>query len=185
MFSSNFPSNLGAADIWPTYEKKDKSDIEKHRLISILPTLFKIYEKYMYDQMYKHFDQICSKCQCDFGQTKNKQHCLLVMVEKWKEVLYYGSWGDALRKDLSNVFDCIKHDPLITKLCMYGFDCHPLSFIFSYHFFTIYWKKTKNKNTQFMLPLRWYSMWSSISELHMLYQRRGIRKYIFLLFVFF
>ena len=44
LFSSNFPSNLKAADILPTHRKKDKSDIEKYRPISIDPTLSKIYD---------------------------------------------------------------------------------------------------------------------------------------------
>ena len=43
LFSSNFPSNLKAADILPTHKKKDKSDIENYRPISILPTLSKMY----------------------------------------------------------------------------------------------------------------------------------------------
>ena len=64
LFSSNFPSNLKAAGILPTHRKKDKSDIENYHLISILPRLSKIYERCMYDQMYKYFDQILSKYQC-------------------------------------------------------------------------------------------------------------------------
>ena len=43
LFSSNFLSNLKAADIMPTDQKKDKS-----RPISIFPTLSKIYERCMY-----------------------------------------------------------------------------------------------------------------------------------------
>ena len=53
LFSSNFPLNLKAADILPTHKKKGKSDIENYRPISILPTLSKIYERCMYDQMCK------------------------------------------------------------------------------------------------------------------------------------
>ena len=71
LFSSNFPSNLKAADILPTHKKKDKSDIENYRPVSILPTLPKIYERCMYDQMYKYFDQILSKYQCGFRQGYN------------------------------------------------------------------------------------------------------------------
>ena len=149
MFSSNFPSNLEAADIWPTYEKRDKSDIEKR-----------------------------------FWPTYNKQHFLLVMVEKWKEVLHYGSLEDALRKDLSNVFDYIKHDLLITKLCMYGFDCHSLSFIFSYHFFTIYWMKTKNKIHNSCCPYADIACGVPFQN-STYYISVGVLGNIFLLFVFF
>ena len=132
MFSSNFPSNLKAADILPTHKKKYKSDIENYPPISILPTLSKIYERCMYDQMYKYFDQILSKYQCGFRQGSNTQHFLLVMIEKWKEVLDKGGLGGALLTDLSKAFDCIKHDILIAKLVACGFDSHSLSFVFSY-----------------------------------------------------
>ena len=77
-----FPQNLKTADVLPTHKKKHKSDIENYRTISILPTLSKIYERCMYDQMYKNFDQILSKYECGFRRGYNTQHCLLVMVEK-------------------------------------------------------------------------------------------------------
>ena len=49
----------------------------------------------MYDQMYKYFDQIVSKYQCSFRQGYNIQHCLLMMVEKWKVALDKGRLGGA------------------------------------------------------------------------------------------
>ena len=52
-------------------------------------------------------NQILSKYQR--GQGYNTQHCLLVMVEKWKEVLDKGGLGGALLTDLSKAVDCIKH----------------------------------------------------------------------------
>ena len=87
LFSSNFPSSLKVADILSTHKMKEKSDIENYRPIIILPTLSKIYERCMHDQIYKYFDQIFSKYQCGFRQGYNTQHRLLVMIEKWKEVL--------------------------------------------------------------------------------------------------
>ena len=45
LFSSNFSSNFKAADILPLDKKNDKSNIEKYRPISIVPTLSKIYER--------------------------------------------------------------------------------------------------------------------------------------------
>ena len=85
----------------------------------------------MYDQMYKYFDQIVSKYQWNFHQFCNTQHCLLMMVEKWKEALDKGSLGGALLTHLSKAFNCIKHYLLITKLAAYGFDSHSLRFVFS------------------------------------------------------
>ena len=55
-----------------------------------------------------------------------------MMVEKCKEALDKGDLGGALLTDLSQAFDCIKHDLLIVKLSAYGFDSHSLSFVLSY-----------------------------------------------------
>ena len=148
MFSSNFPSNLKAVDILPTHKKKDKSDIESYRPISILPTPSKIYERYMYYQMYKYSDQVLSKYQCDFRQGYNTQHCLPVMIEKWKEVLDNDGLSGALLTDLSKDFGCIKHDLLIAKLAAYGFDSHSLSFVFSY----LNERKQRTKTNNFYSP---------------------------------
>ena len=132
LLSSNFPSSLKAADILSTHRKKNKSDNENYRPISILPTLSKIYERCMYDQTYKYFDQILSKYQCGFRKGYNTQHCLMMMVEKLKEALDKGGLGGALLTDLPKAFDCMKHDLFITKLAGHGFDSHSLSFLFSY-----------------------------------------------------
>ena len=132
LFSSNFPSNLKAADILPTHKKKDKSDIENYRPISILPTLSKISERCMHDQMYKYFDQILSKYPCSFRQGYNNEHFLLMMVVTWKEALDKGGLGGELLTDLSKAINCIKHHLLIAKLAAYGLDSHSLIFVFSY-----------------------------------------------------
>ena len=53
--SSTFPTTLKYADVKPVFKKIDKTDNESHRPISILPTLSKVYERLIYNQMYPHF----------------------------------------------------------------------------------------------------------------------------------
>ena len=100
--------------------------------MSILPVMSKIYERLMYDQMYKYFDQIFSKFQCGFRKGFSTQNCLLYMIENWKESLDQGGHYGALLTDLSKAFDCIMHDLLIAKLQAYGFDNDSLNFICNY-----------------------------------------------------
>ena len=64
LFSSIFPSELKRADIIPIHQKKSKFYTENFCPVSILPVLFKIYERCMFDQMYSYFNQILSKLQC-------------------------------------------------------------------------------------------------------------------------
>ena len=85
----------------------------------------------MYDHMYKYFDQILCKYQRGFRKGYT-QHCLLMIVDKWKKTLDRDGLGGALLIDISKAFDCIKHDLLIAKLAAYRFDSHSLSLVFSY-----------------------------------------------------
>ena len=53
--------------------------------------------------MYEYFDQIRSKSQCGFHRGCNTKHCLLVMIEKWKEVLDKGGLRGALQATALNM----------------------------------------------------------------------------------
>ena len=66
IFDPTFPSELKNADVIPFFKKKDRNNIEYYRPVSILSNLSKIYERCLYDQMYKYFNHILSKWQCGF-----------------------------------------------------------------------------------------------------------------------
>ena len=110
----------------PIFKKKDRNNVENYRPVSILPNFLKIYERCLYDQMYKYFNHKLSKWQCGFRKGFSTQHCLLVMTEKWRKFLDNGGISEAILTDLSKAFDCILHDLLIAKLAVYGFDYQSL-----------------------------------------------------------
>ena len=70
----------------PVHKKEIKSDKVNYRPVSILPNLSKIYEKLVYQQLYEHFNSILSPKQCGFRKGYSGQHCLMVMLEKFKEL---------------------------------------------------------------------------------------------------
>ena len=55
---------------------------KNYRPVSILPSLSKIFERCMYDQLKDYFDKLLSKYQCGFRKGFSTQHSLLVMREK-------------------------------------------------------------------------------------------------------
>ena len=132
LVNGEFPHCLKQAEVIPVFKKEEKLDKSNYRPVSILPVISKIYERLMYDQMYKYFDQIFSKFQCGFRKGFSTQNCLLYMIENWKESLDQGGHYGALLTDLSKAFDCIMHDLLIAKLQAYGFDNDSLNFICNY-----------------------------------------------------
>ena len=60
------------------------------------------------------------------------QHCLMVMLDKFKESRDKGEEFGAFFTDLSKAFDCIDHNLLITKLSWYGVTPISLKLFFSY-----------------------------------------------------
>ena len=80
----------------------------------------------MYNQLYEYFDNILFPSQCGFWKGYSVQHCLLVMIEKFKEAIARGNEFGALLTDLSKAFDCINHPLFIARL--YNSGVPPLSF---------------------------------------------------------
>ena len=132
IYSGVYPSNQKNADVSPVFKKGDRLQISNYRPVSILPALSKIFERLLYYQINDYMDSKLSTQQCGFRKNMSAQHCLLVMLEKWKNSLdNKGSCG-VLLTDLSKAFDCLIHDLLIAKLNAYGFDYISLKLIHSY-----------------------------------------------------
>ena len=59
----------------------------------------------------------------------NAQHCLVSIIEKWKESVDNGGAFRALMIDLSKAFDYLHHGLLIAKLDAYDFDIKSVKLI--------------------------------------------------------
>ena len=97
-----------------------------------MPTILKIYEQCLYDQINKYFQLLFSKLQCGFCKGHSAQYWLLVLTEKCRKVLNKRGFAGLLLTDLSKAFDCIDRELLIAKLHAYGFDIKSLELFHSY-----------------------------------------------------
>ena len=132
IYNGIFPNYLKHADITPTFKKNERLHKINYRPISILPTLSKVYEKHLYNQIYNYFNGIFSKYLCGFRKDHSTQHCLLFVLESLKYALDKGLCTGILLTDLSKAFDCVSHDLLIAKLHAYGFSKISLNLISNY-----------------------------------------------------
>ena len=85
-----------------------------------MPNLIKIYKRLLYDQIYAYFAHFFfkhhkNKSNFCFCKGYDAQHCLLVVIEKMKEI-----------------FDCFKHDILIKALHAFGFHYKSVRIMYAY-----------------------------------------------------
>ena len=128
----NFPKAIKMADITPAHKKEETTNKGNYRPVSILPSISKIFEGNMYEDIYMYMNKYLLPYLCGFRRGYSVQHCLTIMLEQWKKSLDTKQYAGALLTDLSKAFDCINHELLIAKLEAYGFDNDSLKFINSY-----------------------------------------------------
>ena len=102
------------------------------RPVITLPNLSKISEKLMYFQLHEHFNSILSPKQYGFQKGCRARHCLMVILEKFKESTDKGEEFGAFFTDLSKAFEYIDNYLLTTKLSWYGVTPKSLKLSFSY-----------------------------------------------------
>ena len=126
---STLQSILKNANITPVFKKGYRRSKENYRPVNILPVISKIFEKLLYKQITTFIEPLLSKYQCGFRKGFSAQHCLLAMLEKWKNAVDKGKVFGALLTDISKAFDCSPHELIIAKLNAYGFKLPALKLI--------------------------------------------------------
>ena len=127
-----FPKELKAGDISSLFKKDDTFLKKNYRPITVLPSVSKIYERMMQDQMLPFVKSFLSPLLCGFREGYGTQHALLHLVKTCKKSMDSGGVAGAVLTDLSKAFDYLNHELLIAKLNAYGFSRSALLFIHSY-----------------------------------------------------
>ena len=109
-----FPDDLKAAEVSPIFKKNDDLKKENYRPVSV-------FERIMFTQIKSFMEDKLSKSLTGFRKSHSTQHCLINMLEKWKNTLDKGGFVCAMFMDWSKAFDKMNHDLLIAKLEAYGF----------------------------------------------------------------
>ena len=105
-----FPESLKLAQVTPIYKKEDPFIEKNYRPVSILPTLSKLYERVISDQLTSYFENIFNPFLAAFRPTFGCQTTLLRLVEDWKKALDDNLYVGAILMDLSKAFNCLPHD---------------------------------------------------------------------------
>ena len=122
------------ARVSPLYKSGAKNDPSNYRPISVIPTVSKIYEKIIYDQLYDYLNtyNLLTHCQSGFRSFHSTLTALLEATNDWSVNIDNGMLNGVVFIDLKKAFDTIDHEILLLKLSNYGVDSTCLKLFESY-----------------------------------------------------
>ena len=106
---SKLPSSLKVANVKVVFKKEIKNLKKSYKPTNTLPLVSTIFERIVCKQLINFFDNILSKYQCGFRKGHGTEHCLLLMLEKWRKAVDNEEAFVSFSTDLSKAFDCLNH----------------------------------------------------------------------------
>ena len=115
------------------FKKEDPLDKTNHRSISILPTVSKIFQRLLFNQVQRFSNKFLSPLPCGYRKGYSTQYTLTNLLRKWERCLdaSYGIVATLLMY-LSKAYDCVNHDLIIAKLEPYRVGENSLRLIQNY-----------------------------------------------------
>jgi len=144
-----FPQHLKLAKVTPIFKSGSKAEFSNYRPISVLPSVSKVFEKTISNQLSQYFEQnkLLPTNQYAYRDLHCSEHATLEFVDKLIEMLDNDKTPLAIFIDLSKAFDTIDHTILIKKLEYYGLEPDAIRLI--QHYLTdrqqyVYWNNNSS-----------------------------------------
>lgn len=132
--SGTFPSLWKQGKVTALFKSGDRLDCNNYRPITVLPTLSKILERAIHQQVYGYLEEhnILTSKQFGFRPRLSTTTALTHLSDTILQNLDKGKMTGAVFLDLSKAFDTVDHSLLMDKLKSIGMDTQALSWFKSY-----------------------------------------------------
>jgi len=100
--------------------------------VSILPSLSKVLEKIIYQQILPFLENIPDPRMAAYRQKYSCQHVLLRIVDDCKQALEENKHVAVMLMDLSKAFDCLPHQIIIANQMAYCMSVKESALVWSY-----------------------------------------------------
>ena len=129
-----FPDAFKVSKVTPIFKKGDCSLMSNYRPISLLPTISKIFERVIHDQMYEYFNEfnLLAEQQYGFRKKHSTEYAAIKLIDHVSKQMENGKTPGNLYIDLSKAFDTLAFDILLFKLKYYGVTDTALDLMSSY-----------------------------------------------------
>ena len=116
-----FPDSFKISKITPLFKKGDVSMLSNYRPISLLPTISKIFERILYNQLYDYFisNNLLAEEQYGFRTNHSTEYAAVKLVDNVNKEMELGKTPTALYSDLSKAFDTLSFNILLYNLNYY------------------------------------------------------------------
>lgn len=116
------------------FKKDDKEQLENYRPIALVPVFSKIYEKYIYNELYTYFEKYKILCDEQKGFRQNK-NINMAIYDFYKTIITNVDNRIpvcAIYCDMTQAFDYVDHSILLSKLESYGIRGNVLNLLKSF-----------------------------------------------------
>ena len=120
--TGTYPQQLKIAKVTPIFKANDKEQFSNYRPISLLPSISKIFESVIYQQLMKYLleNKLLSLQQYGFRANHSTELAALNLIDRLTYDLDNGKIPTNIYIDLSKAFDTLQHETLLNKLVYYG-----------------------------------------------------------------
>ena len=118
----------------PVFKKGKRDDLDNYRPISVLPTVARVFEKLIFDQLFQYFseNELLGNEQYGFRSLYSTALALGKITNSWLLNIDDGKMNSAVFLDIRKAFDTVDHKILLDKLKCYGMPENEITFFSSY-----------------------------------------------------